>query len=88
MAVLQAEMAHARHLAVLVEIDRQDFAVEHRGREEGDLLLGRGNIIPGVAAEGGGGGGIAQPLLDGGLGVGAGLDGGFDLGIGADSRAG
>ena len=59
-----------------------------RGVEEGDLLLDAGDVIPGVAAEGGGGGGIAQPVLDRGLGVGAGLDGGLADRDRADSRAG
>src|SRR6185437_12975522 len=82
MAIFQPVMTYARHLVLLVEIDRQNLALENGGIEEGDLLLGRRDVIPAVIAERGGGGGIAQPLLHRGLGVGAALDRGFRGGIG------
>jgi len=68
-------------LAVLVEMDR-----EHRARfdpriEESDGLFAARDVIPGVAAEGGLGGGIAEALLDRRLRVVADLDRRFADGI-------
>src|SRR5689334_7294831 len=40
MAILQAVMAHIRHLVGLVEIDRQHLTPQHRRREESNLLFG------------------------------------------------
>src|ERR1700742_507893 len=81
MAVPQAVMAYVDDLVLLVEIDRHDLALQHHWLEEGDLLLGRGDVIPAVIAEGGGGGSVPQMLLHRGLGVLAGLDRGFGIGI-------
>src|SRR6185437_4018487 len=41
-----------------------------------------GDVVPGIAAEGGGGRSVAKPVLDAGLGIAACLDAGLDLGIG------
>src|SRR6185312_1732136 len=48
MAIFQPVMTHARHLVLLVEIDRQNLALENGGIEEGDLLLGGRDVIPAV----------------------------------------
>ncbi len=79
--VFEAVVLDVGYLAVLVEVNGEDGAPLNPRIEEGDLLFDAGDVIPAVAAEGGLGRRISEPLLHAGLGVGADRDGGLALGI-------
>ena len=77
MTVFQTVMPDVRNLALLVEMNREDRAVFDARIKERDPLFDAGNIIPGIAAEGGLRGGIAQPVLYRRFRIGSYADGGF-----------